>query len=208
MNKLEPFGIFDQPLSEDHDGEGPSKRADEHEGGNLLPGYAQDGKPLPYTGILRKPLPPSGSPEHDREFQRRYEALCNHFGVDPRDHMGLLACLMFRHVPGFRPSTPDPSFDESHPYADLAKALLGIGMRGRPGKPAYEVILPIAIRYYKQKKSENPRLSQVKICEMFLEKEQKRIRKDFPDSYEWFRGLNAQTLARKVREALKAESAT
>jgi hypothetical protein len=203
MNKLEPFGIFDQPLSEDGDRDGPSARGDEHAVVRPPPGYAEDGKPLPYMGILRKPLPPLDSGEYDAEFFKRYLALCDHYGLDPRNFRGLLAALMVRHVPGFRPDPPAPCYDEKA-YGALAKALLGIRSRGQPSKP-YELILPLAIQYYQETKRRNPRLSQVKICEMFLRQEQKRLERDFPNDLEWFQHLRAQTLARKVRERLRAE---
>jgi hypothetical protein len=153
-----------------------------------------DGKPKRYTGILRKPLPPSASPKHDRELQRRYEALCRFHDVEPRDYMGLLAAMMVHHVPGFKPSPPEPDLTG---YSRLALALAGLHKkpRGNQKKPIYNRILPHVIEFVKEKKASTSMI-RIKICEMYILKERKEYKRFCPDEESTpYDDLSAQTLA-------------
>jgi len=217
----EPGEAHQPPASEEAHGSGP----------NPPLGWNEDGKPKPYTGILRKRLPQSDSPEYRREFSRRWFALYEFYGLEPGDTERLLSCLIFRHVPGFR-SKPQVFPSE---YGKPNRLLLGLiknrPRRGRPKKTDYDLVLDEAVSNYKSKKRDKPNLSDVEISRLFLRQKINEYDRKFRELLERalekeggklgnederytllsdiystrdnpFAGLSPETLARKISEHL------
>jgi len=108
------------------------------------------------------------SSDLERELFQRIDERCKQFGLQAGDYVGLSFKLLAQHDRVFQRILKAWAVSEIENPNRLLVAAHQRQKRGRKRITHYERMLPAAIQFYRDKKSKNSRMNDVKIAELFL----------------------------------------